>query len=140
MFISWIVIFAYACSFAHDVIPHFHENDKAYSMSHQHHMARCDSGVKHSHISHGAHLDNGLFDYLVCIFGETDHPVSDVGLYLGSEEPTTFYVPFLVTTLQEQAIIRSVVITTNWQFKDRGLLRYTSPLISCDLYRGPPVF
>lgn len=83
--IASLLLFAYALSFAHNAIPHCHhalrisDGNHLHAVEHNHHGTDYHKGepVDHTHISHKDHLDDGLFDLLICLFSETEHPDQD---------------------------------------------------------------
>jgi len=57
-------------SLGHSFIPHHHHEK---DVDHHHHHEGHSDDVNHHHVKHGDHFDEGLIDYLACIFGEHQH-------------------------------------------------------------------
>ncbi len=79
--IAIVMLFSYTIVFAHNIIPHCPHSagDDAtcglhaiHSDSH-HHEHNHDAGDEDSHIIHADHVDDGIFDFLVCMLSETEH-------------------------------------------------------------------
>lgn len=78
--ISLILTFSYAVGFAHNLIPHHsdvHEfgNHAEVAHNHAHHVHDDLNSLEegHSHVVHGDHFDEGLLDYLICLFEGVHH-------------------------------------------------------------------
>ncbi|MCB0410726.1 MAG: hypothetical protein KDD29_10940, partial [Flavobacteriales bacterium] len=81
--ISFLLLLVYSISFAHDLIPHCHfseateqiaaENGEQHPHLENHKHAKIED-LDDDDILHQNHLDDSLFDFLVCIFSELDHP------------------------------------------------------------------
>ena len=84
--ISLFLLFVYSISFAHDLIPHCHFSEATEKIAAEH-------GEQHHHLEnhkhakiedlddddilHENHLDDSLFDFVVCLLSELEHPASD---------------------------------------------------------------
>lgn len=80
VFISLILILTYTVGFAHNFIPHCTDahTDEIHSESEHHHAHHTHDGhdsneEDHSHVEHGDHFDDGLLDYLICLFEGAQH-------------------------------------------------------------------
>lgn len=82
--ISFFLLLVYSISFAHDLIPHCHfsETSEQISTEHgeQHHHLENHKHAKtedldDDDILHENHLDDSLFDFVVCLLSEMEHPV-----------------------------------------------------------------
>lgn len=80
VFISLILILTYTVGFAHNLIPHHsdvHEfgNHTEVAHNHAHHVHDDINSLEedHSHVEHGDHFDEGLLDYLICLFEGVHH-------------------------------------------------------------------
>jgi hypothetical protein len=80
VFISLILILTYTVGFAHNFIPHCTDvhTDESHSEVEHHHTHHTHEGhdsteEDHSHVEHGDHFDQGLLDYLICLFEGAQH-------------------------------------------------------------------
>ncbi len=78
--ISLILILTYTVGFAHNFIPHRTDvhTDEIHSEVEHHHTHHTHEGhdsteEDHSHVEHGDHFDQGLLDYLICLFEGAQH-------------------------------------------------------------------
>ena len=78
--ISLVLILSYTVGFAHNFIPHCSdvhtgENHSKVEHNHEHHSHDGHDSLEkdHSHVEHGDHFDEGLIDYLVCLFDGVKH-------------------------------------------------------------------
>lgn len=78
--ISLILILSYTVGFAHNFIPHcsdVHTDESHSKVEHNHahytHEGHDALEEDHSHVEHGDHFDQGLIDYLVCLFEGVQH-------------------------------------------------------------------
>ena len=81
LIISIVLLLTYSLGFAHNFIPHHHdagtvnvehshEND---DHPHHHHNAKEQAHQEHQHISHGDHVDEGFYDFLICFLHDANH-------------------------------------------------------------------
>jgi hypothetical protein len=83
VFISLILILTYTVGFAHNFIPHctgIHADVSHSGLEHHHthhthhtHDGHDSTEENHSHVEHGDHFDQGLLDYLICLFEGAQH-------------------------------------------------------------------
>ena len=79
--ISFIMLLTYTVSFAHDIIPHCHPDSSLISgveFEHQEHEhGHQHVSVDHSDesllVQHIDHTDNGLIDFVICLFESVEH-------------------------------------------------------------------
>lgn len=142
---SLFLLLVYSLGFAHNLIPHCHDVNEAFAdhseLGHHHHEhseIHDHDGENHEHVAHGSHVDEGLYDFLVCILFEMEHQEHGSVLHF---LPTTIKVvnstqPFLVvlsnlSDVQEFDFIKPT-------FKTTVTPGYFSPLIGALSLRGPP--
>lgn len=85
VFISLILLISYSLGFAHNFIPHHHEaKSKEHIEVHQkeghhrhHNQTKIHLHTDHTHISHGSHYDEDIYDLLICFLHHTDHQKSN---------------------------------------------------------------
>ena len=81
--LSMLLLFAYSLGMAHSLIPHCHHGlqttteDHQHLIGHLHHEHKSNEHETHDYVSHGGHLDEGLFDLLVCILSEVEQPQAE---------------------------------------------------------------
>lgn len=89
LIISTFLLLTYSLAFAHDLIPHCHTdishsiNDEQ-EINHHHHKHHNHNNepekhtkeLMHQHIAHDNHLDEGLFDFVLCLLSEVEHPIA----------------------------------------------------------------
>jgi hypothetical protein len=80
--ISLLLLLTYSVGFAHDLVPHCHVNKttnwtfknptkKDHHLAHHKHTRAVD--LDENTIVHENHLDDSLFDFVVCILSEIEH-------------------------------------------------------------------
>ena len=80
VFISFILLLIYSFGFAHNLIPHNEDVDENGQVTHIHeHHVHTEGEAEHDHlhIQHQNHIDEGIFDLIVCFLSEVKHPASD---------------------------------------------------------------
>lgn len=144
--ISLSLLLVYSLGFAHNLIPHCHGVDEAFvehsDLGHHHHQHAAEhvhAEEDHQHVSHGSHIDENLYDFLVCILFEMEHQEHDsVFHYLPTAQK-------LVTKNQTNPVIVPVATFSaiNNLSKPKNnvviVLGYFSPLINELPLRGPPL-
>jgi len=149
--ISFFLLFVYALSFAHALIPHttsFYNTVKEQALVsstqqkhlHQHH---CKT-INESHIKHNSHCDENIFDLLICLFSDIQHHHSDdtdnyfnVINNIKINSTVTYY-----TTLNNLTVgSTKFTFHFNEKVKKSRYLskKYLPPLIDTPQLRGPPI-
>ena len=149
LIISLLLLLTYSLGFAHNFIPHQHEDGvedeitKEKKGHHHHHHAIKKSN--HEHISHGNHYDEGLYDLLVCFLHESDNQE-----YKCNNHHFVLAKPnrVVINKLQVNKLVTILYsITTELEqdekFPDYNIdsdISYLSPTIENSPHRGPPLF
>lgn len=150
-FISFLLLLTYTFGFAHDLIPHCQElaiGEKQNISHHHHEHHQHEPDVKlsseHDHIVHEGHYDENIYDLIVCILSELEHPADD-------DCHVSHYIPTkLNTDLTKQvsktkiiAILVSVFSLTDqrkslYEYNSEVAVQYSSPPLGNSPNRGPP--
>jgi hypothetical protein len=142
--ISISLLLVYSLGFAHNLIPHSHELNEAFidhsEIGHHHHQHTGEHEhleEDHEHVAHGSHIDESLYDYLVCMLFEMEHQEHGCELH---------YVPQVekVVNTHLLTVIPAKAISNANNFskpKPNSVIvpGYFSPLISEIPLRGPPL-
>ena len=76
--LSFLLLFAYTIGFAHDFIPHYHVEDIHFGVGNKElHVHVSPEQGSSNDFQYGDHLDNGIYDFLVCAFSEVNHSNHD---------------------------------------------------------------
>tara|TARA_B110000967_G_C18768568_1_gene501800 strand:+ start:422 stop:880 length:459 start_codon:yes stop_codon:yes gene_type:complete len=144
--ISLSLLLVYSLGFAHNFIPHCHDVNEAFvehsDLGHHHHQHAAEhvhAEENHQHVSHGSHMDENLYDFLVCILFEMEH----------QEHGSVFhYLPLAEKLVTENQTILAVVAVSSLSSinnlskpKNNVVIvsGYFSPLINELPLRGPPL-
>jgi len=142
--ISVSLLLVYSLGFAHNLIPHSHDVNEAFAnhsvIGHHHHQhADEHEHHDHEHVSHGTHVDENLYDFLVCVLFEMEH----------EEHGCVFHqLPTTVKMVKKNQT--DLVFSSNTTYNTPASLSkptlssvivpgYFSPLISALSLRGPPL-
>lgn len=149
--ISLLLLFTYSIGFAHDLIPHCHADEAIelitteHGENHhhlEHHNHAKIENLDDDDVLHENHLDDSLFDYVVCLLSKLQHNQGLAHLHFihattdnDSEKEcarTSLLAVLLVTyvefTSEEPFILFDRYIANNSQ----------SPFIVASPHRGPP--
>ena len=84
--ISIFLLLTYSLWFAHTLVPHCQELISGeYQTSHHHHKHHQhqpgeEKNPNHEHVLHENHFDAGVYDLILCILSETEHPANDCNI------------------------------------------------------------
>lgn len=152
MVISTVLLSVYALVFAHNLVPHCHQleyagggsHEMCMHQNHEHHTAGTAS-TDHEHVYHNGHMDEGLFNFLICVLSEVEHPSTgtDAMHYLESDNDFRIsafewllkvqpIAAIFILDIEDEASFGSMV--NEQEHATSILLDTSSPL------RGPPVF
>jgi hypothetical protein len=150
--LSYCLLLIYFVGFAHDLIPHCHdlaghkESIQANHHHHEHHSHNSEKEKKpnHSHIPHGDHIDEGIYDLIVCLLSEAEHFDSICGAHLlpphgeNSKGELTSNKLFKYSTVFSlgSKLSESLLISRVGKLPRA----YLSPSVSEFPHRGPPFF
>lgn len=67
---------SYTLGVTHNFLPHYHEETSHHHQHHKHHNED-DENVKYEHILHQGHYDKGLYDFIICLIHDIEHPSKD---------------------------------------------------------------
>ena len=149
--LSMLLLFAYSLGMAHSLIPHCHHGlqttteDHQHLIGHLHHEHKSNEHETHDHVSHGGHLDEGLFDLLVCILSEGEQPQAEDhcapilpavqnATWTQSELNATFVFALFDALIHTDLELASV--TSNQEV----VIDYESTDVAGFPHRGPPFF
>lgn len=150
--IAFIMLLTYTVSFAHDIIPHNHSespvlNGVEYSehttQSH-YHVSGQNSENNHS-VQHSDHLDNGLFDYVVCLLESVHHGVTnDHDVTISQSDSFQIVQTNCISLTSINSFTTNVF---NYSLKESIANSYFNQqsipaeiYLDCSVLRGPPVF
>lgn len=141
--LSFLLLFTYTIGFAHDFIPHYHIEDVHFGVgNHDHHSHVSENSNSTEIVEHGNHLDNGIYDYLVCIFSEGSHSnhgtKNDV---FQSSINSIIHQPD--TLLNEEFyiyLIKEIPLKVDSKFSTKPIRVQSNCLSSRSSRRGPPIF
>lgn len=149
--ISLFLLLTYSIGFAHDLIPHCHVDEAMEYMIEEH-------GEKHHHLEHHNHakiedlddddvlhenhLDDSLFDYVVCLLSELQHN-EDLAHqhYISATINNDSEKGFAKTKLLAVLLITCFELTSDESFVpiDRYNESYSQlPFVVSPPHRGPP--
>lgn len=151
MIISAALLSVYALVFAHNLIPHCHQleflggesHEMCVHQNHEHHTAG-NASTDHEHVYHNGHMDEGLFDFLICVLSEVEHPSTgtDAMHYLESDNDFRLSAFEWIINVQPLAAILNIELEdeassgafiVEQEHASSLLLDTASPL------RGPPI-
>ena len=148
--ISLLLLLTYSLGFAHNLIPHCHNSESTehivehdgHHHSHQHNTIE-HSNSDHEHIAHKGHLDEGIYDYLVCLIHETETPESECEIehcFTVNVNDNNLKLNKLQSTIVLFAIFQPIPKDeTTQSYAGYDEIRYLSPPIEDSPHRGPPV-
>ena len=150
--ITLLLICAYSIGFAHEMIPHFHVEDEIHnhleSSDEEHHHLDNHKHVNTNdgnNVAHQDHLDDSIYDYLVCLFSGVDHTTC-----YSSHEVS--FPTFDLKVSENKSNKRFTIASTSFHFNGAEVtvskveIRafderiYLSPIEESDPNRGPPKF
>ena len=152
--ISCLLLVTYTLGFAHSLIPHCEAGDTEHQIAahegsnshhhHEHHQHAPEDNVDHEHIIHNGHLDGGLYDFIVCLLSDAQHPRNDCNLqhYLPAITNDKIDTKISKTRLVATLFALCCIIIQNEELPSFSseLANYLSPHIEHTPYRGPPSF
>jgi hypothetical protein len=148
--ISVSVLLTYSLGFAHTLVPHCQELISGeYQTSHHHHKHHQhqpgeEKNPNHEHILHENYFDAGVYDLILCILSETEHPSNECNV--------DHYIPVNGNdNLKELTKAKLLaVLFTLFQFPEQSdtlsdyigedVAIYQSPPLDNSPSRGPPYF
>lgn len=149
--ISFFLLLSYSLGFAHDLIPHYHIGDEIehivaeYSRSHyhlEHHKHTEVIKWDKDDLKLRNHLGISLFNYIVCLLTELEHPKGAHQHYVISAKSNE--TSEKVLKKNKLKVIDTVIFSKYKQKEilvefDRELFfNYHTPFILSSYYRGPP--
>jgi len=145
--ISFFLLLTYTVGFAHQIIPHHQDNAGAKHFceaeSENHHENAVDNCLELICFSHTDHCDEGIYDLLVCLFNDVNHPEDDCDNELYTVAPNNEKGFDELSKVKIAAILIStfaeVNFTTSTPIFDQNIqVKYLSPFPSDTPLRGPP--
>ena len=152
--ISLCLLFAYTVGVSHNIIPHCHHNEglvepvsrnsSNHNHQHNHHQHTTDNVTDHEHVAHNGHFDEGLIDFIFCLFTESDHPdFSNIHYFIPA--PSGKYSKNLVLKIKFPASIPGTITNksefeTHFTFNSESTIFPLSPPLLNTSYRGPPSY
>ncbi|MCI5055487.1 MAG: hypothetical protein MRY83_05215 [Flavobacteriales bacterium] len=151
--ISLFLLLVYSISFAHDLIPHCHFSEITEQIASEHgHLHHHLKNHKHAKfedlddddILHENHLDDSLFDFVICLLSELEHPASEIPHHHyvpvntndnPKNEPTKFRLVSVLVSVFNLPIVTEPLIPTG---NDTTLVLEVPDIISSP-HRGPPL-
>lgn len=151
--ISVFLLLVYSLSFAHDMIPHSHstfadqftfqkENNQQHKHLHHHKLIHSEE-IDTNDIIHQDHIDDSIYDFLVCLLSEQKHGLSD------SEHQQ--YIPADLKDVANKSIDKFSIISYDFDsfgqiYSSENLVHYfwETPIFKQSVYslskpyRGPP--
>lgn len=136
---------------AHNVIPHCHQESQVIVSVHshlaEHHEHATDDHLHegHEHVSHNDHLDESLFDFIVCALSAGEQPDSEHHFLEIVPTDNTFRVlDFKLSTELPALLVAVFTNSTSTQcvpvFSNDRPVVYDSIDRATLPQRGPPVF
>ncbi|UTW61967.1 hypothetical protein KFE98_18440 [bacterium SCSIO 12741] len=95
--VSLFLLLTYSMGFAHYLVPHSHE--EAGEHTHHHHLDLDNHNEDEFHVHHDDHVDASLYDWLVCLVTDMEHPEDDC-----SNEPSELTSPLTLTQKVQKKI------------------------------------
>ncbi|MEQ9187733.1 MAG: hypothetical protein RLP15_08355 [Cryomorphaceae bacterium] len=151
--ISLLLLLTYSLGFAHYLIPHCEANNIEHQVAahegnphhhHEHHQhAFDDKHIDHEDIVHNDHLDGGVYDLVVCLLGDMEHPYQDCNLQHYLLSKTNDNVDIRLTNAKLVSILLTVFGFTDSnkalsEFSSEVATVCLSPPIGDSPHRGPP--
>lgn len=149
--ISFFLLLTYSLGFAHEIIPHCHieseiafgnDNGEDSHHHHEHHSHETDDHLDHEHINHQDHLDDGFYDFVVCLLSESEHSQSSTHHHYVPSNPNSISFKGLdkiknaVTLLAVVTSIKCDIQLTEFGKENEDF--YLPPPILYAPHRGPP--
>ena len=140
IFISIVLLFSYGLGFAHNLVPHSHEEEDHHERCHQP-VVVADHHDDHSHISHQGHIDEGFWGFMMCILVDLDHNEANLQFMMlknlnWSAEP--LQIALHLTELIKIPEGSSIIPVLSMSYFDPGDAHYSSPVVDHPVLRGPP--
>jgi len=153
--ISVFLLLTYSIGFAHDLIPHCHIDGstehaiEAHEANH-HHLEHHNHAIT-EHIDddddvlHENHLDDSLFDYVVCLLSTLDHQASDEAhQHINPENTTHVSIKGLAKNKFASLHFAAEIDPTDnkpfFLFNRNRAVHYQAPFAVAAPHRGPPSF
>jgi hypothetical protein len=147
--ISIFFLFIFLVGLAHQMVPHCHEflagEHQAAHHHHDYHRHSPENTPDHSHIAHDDHLDAGVFDLIICILSDMEHPATDCTLFhfVASKAAQNAKSTGVDGTTNVAPISTSLSIpdlSLQPVFFDQELNHHSAPPLGNLPSRGPPHF
>ncbi len=71
---SVVLLLTYSLGFAHYLIPHSHTEGEGHDHAHHQHLDIDNHNEDEFHIHHDDHVDPSVYDLLICLVSEMEHP------------------------------------------------------------------
>ncbi len=149
--IALCLLLAYSAGFAHDLIPHCHHEDgsdaahtevhETHNHNHHAHHDHQHEQEDHEHIQHEDHVDDGLLDFIICVFSASEHhdAESEHCYYLPaktSDGVTSWLLKMPVASLLSFDALPDGECVFN--FVSKQVVLYDVPFLANLSTRGPP--
>lgn len=142
-FISFLLIFSYTLGFAHDFIPHYHVEDIHFGIgTNDAKLISSANDASWSQIIHRDHIDNGVYDYLVCAFSESNHSKHDDknDILQNSINSLLEYGDLKFTEIQFVYSVKTSSSQLDMKVSTKPFTDKSHPLCKKTSRRGPPLF
>lgn len=150
--ISCFLLFTYSLGFAHNLIPHCQElvseigifsnaKDGHHHLEHHTHVEIED--LDEDDILHENHLDDSLYDFIVCLLSEMEHPVNECQVEHSIPSTLNDDLSKQLSKTKIIAVLCSVWGLTNpneslSEYNSEAAVQYSSPPLCNSPNRGPP--
>ncbi len=150
--ISLFLLLTYTFGFAHNLIPHCQElaTGEKQNISHHHHEHHkhkpdVKPSYEHGHIVHEGHFDENIYDLIVCILSELEHPADNChsSHYILASQNNDLTKQ--LSKVKIVAVLFSLLNFTNQrkplsEYSCEVAVQYSYPPLDNSPNRGPPSF
>lgn len=138
-----LLIAIYSLGFMHDVIPHCENSNNEKHHHHEHHVHEQSETAYDGHIVHDDHMDEGIYDYLVCLVSDLEQGEDGCNMHhcVKADLPKTFK-----KQSSDHTIITTKVLTSSFEFIEGTITKFIEgkennglpPILNGTSRRGPP--
>lgn len=138
---AYILLWVYAISFGHQVLPHHHHDTGA---DHHTHITGADKhdAEDHNHVPHENHFDEGFIDYLACILASHQHNPATECEYANSirDQKTGSNVDYRLVAVSTCFSVVEPLVLEKAEWKPNVNLKLLQNPCFCQIEtRGPPL-
>lgn len=143
--IAFIFLAIFSLGFGHGVVPHC-EGKEAGGEDHHHHKHHehsSDNPIDDYHVSHNNHLDENIYDYLVCLVSDLEHEDDNCNMFLCSNITLNDF-SFIDLVKVELPLVHissfnlELLNNSESDYAELDCISGLPPILENILHRGPP--